>query len=240
MITPKSFKDFFIDKVSKIDLSTCEYIYLTGSLAKDEFINNWSDIDLIWVCKSTDSKTLKDISDLKKCCSTYFSVKVGIEIIQKDIFIYSIKNIDSTYLKYYKHVLGGINKSNLLHVSIDFNSKIFSLEKEKMYAINPMNGAHFIFRSLSKYMESVPYSSIDYQRKLYKNIFYMYQLYQLSCKYNYIEEDADLLDEYSVLKNISKQKTNWKDYNEDHITELENILQNIFELILLENKFIVE
>jgi predicted nucleotidyltransferase len=240
MITSKSFKEFFITQIEKVNLSDCEYISLTGGMAEDKFILNWSDIDLILVSKSMTSKLLTDILNLEKVCSEYFSVKVHIEIIQKDIFINSLKNIDSTYFKYYKHIIGGLNESNLLYRNNSLDIKNYSIKKERMHAINPMNGIHFIFGSLIRYVKSSSYNNTSYQRKLYKNIFYMYQLYYLSCRKIYKEDNMDLLDTYPILKYISEKKTLWKDYKENHINELEKIMRNIYESILLEYKSIIE
>lgn len=225
-------------------------IFLIGSLLHNNFIENWSDIDLIIISEGCNLNYLNSIDKAIKSLAQETNLKVGMEV-----FILSSLQ---------KAVVNEICPGNLVKVAKNFHEKsdvwdkgvifrkkevdipIFSLDSVKKQSVfsYTISVSEYINKYLLQNSDLIPKKAI--LRKLIKNSLLLMQTFLLLESHNLIINFSEVLSEFNQkypqidthnLELSFSKRLNWGELNDadiqrDEIDANLTTLNSLAELIL--------
>ncbi len=205
-------------------------LIVVGSIAGNNFIPGWSDIDLLCLVDKPRKSTLDAVSGLESWIAKKTKIKTGIEIFMLEQLEKAVQDssISANYVKIFKNIYGTLSKENILYLKKGLIVPVF---KDIHFQYRDLF-AHTLstFSYMQKYIKNGKNSQKETVRKIVKNSLFLMQSYLLFKRSELVKNYDQVLKEYTIENsNIDlspifkyyKMRDNWAMVKDQDISDID-------------------
>ena len=221
--------------------STFLLMVVIGSISRQQYIEGWSDIDLVVILNSMDLPVLMALHDISSAINNQTGIKTGIDISYSSSISNALENRSKAanqikFLKQFHESYADILKTSIIHESNEYtipivNCEFFTNLDISKYVQNIENDITKIFTATDVNMNKkyilrklIKNSLLLMQTKILVNNGRLISDFDLVIK-DYVEIIPNNID-FSPLQNSYDRRLNWGNLMENQI-EIKEINENL-------------